>query len=415
MIKRIRLVGCQSWEDCTITLSQDKINIVKAPNQTGKSVLFKMFKISVSPKFYPPRKRKKLIRWGCSDAKAIYEFTDGSTAVVIVQPTRVLYMFRESADVSWSSYVDPPQKMIDELGFLVNSDGSFIANIIDTDQNLMLVDADSKATIEFVNLLCNCAAIDDYKSKVAELRKVAADDLYAVQYELSNVTRQLKEIDYVDVPKLQEQLNHAICVKDVFRSLLSVGKCLHNFGNSLEFAKDYDSLETVLSVVSKAEQVDFHGIQPQSFSAENETLLSVLEKMESINLQKLQVKECKVDDRILEMLESLEEIQLHKIVTLKEPPDTALVNVLSSLEQITVRGLYTLRQPPDVALADLLANLEDMRDGVFHQQGLLKRLSMLQEDISSLEEDFKNSGAEHECPIYGKVIFDGETCVPYNT
>lgn len=55
MIETIQLVNCQSWQNGSFTLSRDKINVIIAKNDTGKSVLMKMLKVSVSPKFFPPK------------------------------------------------------------------------------------------------------------------------------------------------------------------------------------------------------------------------------------------------------------------------------------------------------------------------------------------------------------------------
>ena len=45
MIETIQLVNCQSWQNGSFTLSRDKINVIIAKNDTGKSVLMKMLKI----------------------------------------------------------------------------------------------------------------------------------------------------------------------------------------------------------------------------------------------------------------------------------------------------------------------------------------------------------------------------------
>ena len=302
MIKRMRLVGCQSWEDSTISLSSDKLNIVRAANDTGKSVLFKMLKISVSPKFYPARKRKKLIRWGSNDARIIYEFVDGSLAMVVVQPTRVLYLVREPAEAKWTSYTEPPQKLINELGLLVNSQGNFIANIIDTDQNLMLVDADSKATDEFVDLLCNNATIDEYLEKLKSLKDWAFNSLTPVDYRLDVVSKQLKDTEYADVPKMEDNLNSLMCAKNTLYSCIDSGLCMSKLQDSLEYAKDFDSLEIALNALEAVESVSVESLGIKSFDEDVFALLECLECAEGLQLEKLGVEKEPVSNSILEIL-----------------------------------------------------------------------------------------------------------------
>ena len=202
MIDQIRLVGCQSWADTTISLSSNKINVIQAPNNTGKSVLFKILKISVAPKVYTARKRKKLIRNRCTEARAYFSFTDGCMAATVIQQTRVIYLFKETN--TWESFVEPPKRMIDELGLLVNEKGTFIANIIDTDQNLLLVDSDAASTTEFINMLCNNATLDDYKEKIEIAKGWSLDNIMPVEWELNKVTQELQNLDYVDVDAMRK-------------------------------------------------------------------------------------------------------------------------------------------------------------------------------------------------------------------
>ena len=68
MIKQIRLVNCQSLEDITFNFATDKLNVLVADNSTGKSVLFKMLKVTANPDVFPAKKRSQLIRRGAESA-----------------------------------------------------------------------------------------------------------------------------------------------------------------------------------------------------------------------------------------------------------------------------------------------------------------------------------------------------------
>ena len=62
MIEWIRLQNCQSWQDCIIHLASDRINIIKADNNIGKSVLFRILKLAGDPTYYDKEERNSLIR-----------------------------------------------------------------------------------------------------------------------------------------------------------------------------------------------------------------------------------------------------------------------------------------------------------------------------------------------------------------
>ena len=98
-----------------------------------------MLKITACPGYFTPKERKKLIRNGCDSANILYAFTDGSIGICAVYPTRVMYLYATDGK-NFEKYEEPPHEMITKLGIIHNSD-KFVANIIDMDQSLLLVDS----------------------------------------------------------------------------------------------------------------------------------------------------------------------------------------------------------------------------------------------------------------------------------
>lgn len=69
MLKSVRLVNCQSIKDITFNFATDRLNVIAANNSVGKSVLFKMLKITADPKQLPTiEERSQLIRHGAESA-----------------------------------------------------------------------------------------------------------------------------------------------------------------------------------------------------------------------------------------------------------------------------------------------------------------------------------------------------------
>ena len=58
----VRMINCQTHSDTVYEFSPDKLNVIVAPNATGKSVLIKMLKATVTPNEYNNSTRKNLIR-----------------------------------------------------------------------------------------------------------------------------------------------------------------------------------------------------------------------------------------------------------------------------------------------------------------------------------------------------------------
>lgn len=386
MINQIRLIGCQSWEDTTIQLAQDRINIIQAPNNTGKSVLFKILKISVAPKIYTARKRKKLIRKGSTEARAYFAFTDGCIAATVIQQTRVIYLFKENGSQDWGSFVEPPKRMIDELGLLVNEKGTFIANIIDTDQNLLLVDSDAASTTEFIDMLCNNAVLDDYMGKIETASSWALENIASVEWELDKVSRELRNLDYVDIESMQCEIDRVVACKDNLYKVLDLLNCMNKLSGVLQYAKDYDKL------------------------------LRLEEMLESIGNMHLSECATHVFDvhtiDLCRVLDSVENIKLGTLKPLSEPPSVNLVRVLETVESICLADLQSVIEVPNVELVDALGKLEDLSLNIKKYDSALRIQRDTTDSITALEKEFRNSGTVHKCEIYREVIFNGKECIP---
>ena len=65
MLLEARFINCQSMRDLTMHFATDKLNVIAADNSVGKSVLFKMLKVTANPKTLATiEERRQLIRYG---------------------------------------------------------------------------------------------------------------------------------------------------------------------------------------------------------------------------------------------------------------------------------------------------------------------------------------------------------------
>lgn len=387
MIDSVRLVNCQSWADGTIHLASDRINVIAAPNQTGKSVLLKVLKISVAPNFYGVKKRKRIIRWGAPDAKAIYKFVDGSVVVVVIQPNRVVYFVRGEESEQFTASLTPPQELIDGVGLMVNSAGTFIANIIDTDQNLLLVDSDAKSTYEYIHMLCNNATLDEQLEKLGAIKAWMSEHVSSIDFRLADLNRKLDSTEYVDIYAMQERLDRMARAKAAMYALVGGALCLNRIEKATVKHKEYGKL---LSTVRS------------------------LQTLEAVVLGKFRVAKEPTGFDIVDVLGVLERIDLDKFKAVKEPAGFDIIDALGVLERIDLDKFKTVKEPVGSSMIDALEDLESMSCAV---SGIHEKRCEQEEQlrrVQELEQEFKMSGTEYECPVYGKVVFDGTNCVPDN-
>ena len=84
MLEAVRFINCQSFEDVTLKFATDKVNILIADNSTGKSILFKMLKVTANPDYFTVKQRNLLIRRGADSASMICAFSDGSIGITSI-------------------------------------------------------------------------------------------------------------------------------------------------------------------------------------------------------------------------------------------------------------------------------------------------------------------------------------------
>lgn len=92
MIVQVQMINCQSWKNSTFDLATDRINVIIADNGTGKSVFFKMLKITTNPNYFSRAERKDLIRRHEECATILFKFDDGSIAATKVFQTYWSYV-----------------------------------------------------------------------------------------------------------------------------------------------------------------------------------------------------------------------------------------------------------------------------------------------------------------------------------
>jgi len=164
MIKQINLVNCQSLGNVTYDLASDKLNVIVADNNVGKSVLFKMIKLFASSKVYTPAERKELIRWGAEYALISITLDTDEVYSVAVFPTSVMYVYQQNADSDLENREGFTFEELRHIGLLAND--SFIANVLDSDQDMALVTSNQRTNYDLMQLLLHDDVIENLQSRL---------------------------------------------------------------------------------------------------------------------------------------------------------------------------------------------------------------------------------------------------------
>lgn len=393
MISKIRFINCQSFKDVTYDLATDKLNLIVADNDTGKSILFKVLKLAGCPKYYDRDDRKDLIRRGCQFANVIFWFTDSSLAVMRIYADKTIYGYLPTEDSEFEPSLEPPAEMIMHLGLLTDSDSRFIANIIDADQDLLLVNSNLAYNYNLIKMIVVNDDLDELAEKVDLLLKEYQGYLVRASDYQGYLEHQLGVIEFVDTDKLQEKNAIADCSFNVINKLIDV----------------YDELDVIKSNV--VDSFDFSGLlRIQELLAETE---DALDKIKSVNLSNVTIG--LGDVALLEKIENLSSTLILFKPEVREPISVEVADLLGKLEVVRAT-IHEMKVPKSYderceTVLNVAQCVTEMGEIVADLISGLENGKEAEKSISKLQTMFAESGTAVDCPIYGKVVYDGKNCV----
>lgn len=392
MITQIRLKNCQSWDDITIDLATDRLNVIVADNDTGKSVLYKILKLVGSPKFYGRSERRELIRWGCTHAVAAFAFSNGRLGIVTISESQVVYEYIKE-DGARNPVLSPPQELLEDVGLLVNPEGTFIANIIDGDQDLMLVNSNLANNFELIKMIVMSEDLDSLSEKIKMLTTEFSSYRVRVCDQKNVLGEQLGALKHYDIEKMEREMQHHEALYEGLKKLTRVWRHLEKF-DEIEF-RDFSALECFLGSL--------------------EQLVCARRLLKSLELSGVPVDDCFI--RSLELLSKVKECA-EKLAKPDKVMDERFIDAFDGLLSASSRlGKLAVAEFDFSKFDQMLQGLEALivaRKYLEVYAQAVKKLECARQDIRRLEKMFSDSGVLVDCPIYGKVVFDGKNCVVSN-
>lgn len=247
MIKSINLVNCQSIENVTYNLASDRVNVIVADNNVGKSVLFKMLKLFASDKYYTPAERKELIRWGADYALISITLDTDEVFSVGVFPTYVTYLYQQDASSELEQRERFTFEELKHIGLLANND--FMANVLDSDQDMALVSSNQRTNYNLIELLFHDETIENLQAKVStELSNLGVFEQELVKKRVA-VDSLLSASTYQNLDALKETKKYVETLTSLLEKLVSICDILDSFLYSDGFEyndRSYSLLEKLL-------------------------------------------------------------------------------------------------------------------------------------------------------------------------
>lgn len=417
MIVQVQMINCQSWKNSTFDLATDRINVIIADNGTGKSVFFKMLKITTNPNYFSRAERKDLIRRHEECATILFKFDDGSIAATKVFQTYVLYMYKASDQEELKTAYEQFPEVLEKLGLIVDPDEtSFVANIIDADQDLLLVNSKLKYNYNLVHLLVESPELELVNERAHTTLMNVLNPLSSLSSRCETLERAIQDSTYYDVAERELELDRVEKMKDFLFDLIPVAESLHSMQEVSRNYIDVDGIKKLLDLLDLLESIDLSQVAITDKPADIAEHLKLLRSLGDINLNDLKTADQPFDaSNYFELIRLLSDLQLQELQTLEAPVNcNEIFILLSILTDLNLASLHLTEQVPD------LTNHFKLINDIFYLQQILALTDSLmltvnsaKKEMQELEIEMQHSGKITECAIYGKVIYNGKKCIPY--
>lgn len=386
-IDSVRLVGCQSWDDTTIELGPG-INVLFADNDTGKSVFFKILKAVASPNSIDRDEMKELIRDGYDYAEAYYLFTDGSLGLARIFPNRILYYYTRDAKNGEVTQREgaPHDEFLDKLSVLVEPKSGFTANILDDPGNMLLVNSNPKTNSSLLQILAKDERVDRlielFKNKVADYQ-IMENNVTIVK---NGLERKLKTLEYVNVEDLESNINLSEKLLDCADTLNRVLITTNSLQSLVKNYQPYTEYKVIAAALDKFNDI-----------------------CDNINYSKSIPDELK---SIIGLVESADNFQQEYTSTVDPELGKAMLNIISIYENASNLNIVETLDFTKLKLeVEAIENLDKMLKSSANLYNTLVQSKKVEDTLKELKAiDF--GGQSFDCPIYGKIIYEGNKCTP---
>lgn len=356
MIRNCRMVNCQSWADSSFSFNEG-INVFVADNNVGKSVFFKMLKITSDPGYFSAAARKELIRYGADSASVWFQTDTGLEVLTQVGKTKVVYFVERPGEEPYAT-----EKLSDdvlrELGLLTN-DG-YVLNILDAEQDLLLVNSNLASNYKLVDMIVSNPVLISMMDQISDVISEVSDTRNSLGSWKGSLGAQLLTSQYVDLK--QEQF-----IVESSKGLLKVAELIESL--KLTEPSDFEETERLFNLLSKVQD----RLQTVERFRNLDDLVGLVERVNGIG---------HIADPATDDVTSI----------------GGLIGVLGALSHIAPCTEFCV----DKKAIELLGFLESVH--------ILDVPS--DSEICRLRKEIEEQSRRCKCEVYGEVYYNGETCVP---
>lgn len=397
MIKELSLVNCQSWENEVLKLAADRVNILCADNNVGKSVFGKMLRNAVFPdRLRTKEVRMQYIRHGAPYAQLGMLGDDGAVVLFRIYPDRVIYAYREVGKDKFIMSPTIPDTMVRMLGLRYNDKSHLITNVIDAGQQLFLVNSDQQANNSIILEYMTDDEIEGFLAYMEELYRQTVTSSDSVYSRFRYVTGQLDELKHVNTDFMEQSINRTQTLMQLLDRLTEAGGKLHTIRQDGGGELDFGVLLPLAELALKCRRAEGYHAKVQSFNSMDYALAGFGAKVQSVSRLIGNARVTELGD--YQRMRVIEKVAT-KIATVRD----------------AIGGIHPSKLPTLAAKPQLLTVTEKVQEVLRLQRALdhsVQEAARCNCFIAKARERLLQGGKSVDCAVYGKVVYDGKTCIP---
>lgn len=210
MIKLLRLVNIQSYEDITFKFDNG-INVLTAPNETGKSIMFKVFRKMCDYNWYG-RGDKSLIRRGCEKGTVLIvadrkDSKEGDYFNIIFEVYKTYQIYRlfdsNSNELGVWKQNTLPIEIASILGWYYNSESKILLNLCDQELDMPFVNSNLRFNFESLKFIICDDELDKARLNISNWIRELESSRDVVIGDMRHYEGKISAYDFVDTTDLK--------------------------------------------------------------------------------------------------------------------------------------------------------------------------------------------------------------------
>ena len=204
----ITLRNFQSWKDQTICVPNDKVTVMIADNNEGKSVPVKAFTAAMIGDYLGVGNSNGYIRKRCNYAFLHSDFEDGREIQVLFFHKTNNYKIKVNG--KWQSYEGKvaPLEVVNYLGWHVDIEEGIVSCIVDPDRGLPFVTTKPKYNYAFARPLIESARHQMKKEQIIEALENCKSRIMTVKIDNKQFSNILKNTPLLDETEVREKISN---------------------------------------------------------------------------------------------------------------------------------------------------------------------------------------------------------------